>query len=87
MASKIKIIKTYNDQFVVGSEHEVGNSIAEFLMANQFASFVGDVEKKEPCKDKDCNDCEDCSDKAKAKKNAEKSLRKNQQKNLQKKVG
>jgi hypothetical protein len=70
MASKIKIIKTYNEKFVVGSEHEVTTNIAEFLMANQFASFVGDVEKKEPCKDKDCNDCEDCSDKAKAKKNA-----------------
>jgi hypothetical protein len=76
MSKKIKIIKTYNDNFVVGTEHVVGNNIAEFLMANQFASFHGDVEKKEPCADKDCEDCEDCSDKAKAKKDAKKKSKK-----------
>tara|TARA_B110000908_G_C10119749_1_gene387039 strand:+ start:380 stop:637 length:258 start_codon:yes stop_codon:yes gene_type:complete len=76
MAKRIKILKTYNAQFVVGSEHEVADNIAEFLMANQFASFHGVVEKKKPCADKDCKDCEDCSDKAKAKKDAKKKSEK-----------
>lgn len=76
MSKKIKIIKTYNEQFVVGSDHEVSNNVAEFLMANQFASFQGDVEKKKPCADKDCEDCEDCSDKAKAKKDAKNKSKK-----------
>lgn len=70
MAKKIKITRNYST-FIANKEYVVTENVAKFLIDNDLALYVKDVDNK--CLDGDCADCEDCNGK---KKKAPKSTKK-----------